>query len=401
MLITCPECQLQVSDKATACPHCGYPMKSSAPQPTPQPKYQSKKHPRLPNGFGQITELKGRNLRNRFRVMVSDGKTEYGKPIQKLLQPQAYFSSYKDAYEALLEYHKNPLELDKSMTISELHDLWKKEGKSNPKTYAAAWTYCGAICALPVKDLRPRHIKLCITPDVPPTIKPLIKIMFNLMLDYAVEYEIVEKNYARSFEISSDINEEIKENQKQHIPFTDSEIQTLWENISTVPDVDLILIQCYMGWRPQELCLLRLEDVNLDKNYIVGGLKTEAGKGRIVPIHPRIRPLIERRMKQSTEAKSEFLFLMDSVTKKHKTEPKPIKYHRYRERMERIMAELGLNPDHKPHDPRKHFVTMAKKHDLDEYAIKRIVGHRIVDITEAIYTDRDPAWLYEEICKIP
>ena len=30
MLIKCPECELQVSDKAIACPHCGYPLKSNA-----------------------------------------------------------------------------------------------------------------------------------------------------------------------------------------------------------------------------------------------------------------------------------------------------------------------------------------------------------------------------------
>ena len=27
MLIKCPECELQVSNKAIACPHCGYPFK--------------------------------------------------------------------------------------------------------------------------------------------------------------------------------------------------------------------------------------------------------------------------------------------------------------------------------------------------------------------------------------
>ena len=26
-LIQCPECELQVSDKALSCPHCGYPLK--------------------------------------------------------------------------------------------------------------------------------------------------------------------------------------------------------------------------------------------------------------------------------------------------------------------------------------------------------------------------------------
>ena len=71
MLIKCPECDLQVSDRAFACPHCGYPLKE---QPKPVRK-SSRKRRRLPNGFGQISELKGRNLRKPFRAMVTVGKT--------------------------------------------------------------------------------------------------------------------------------------------------------------------------------------------------------------------------------------------------------------------------------------------------------------------------------------
>ena len=55
MLIVCPECELQVSDKAINCPHCGYPMKIKTKYKRPTKKK------RLPNGFGQITEIKGRN----------------------------------------------------------------------------------------------------------------------------------------------------------------------------------------------------------------------------------------------------------------------------------------------------------------------------------------------------
>ena len=44
---------------------------------------------------------------------------------------------------------------------------------------------------------------------------------------------------------------------------------------------------------------------------------------------------------------------------------------------------------------------IAKKYKLDEYAIKRIVGHAISDITESVYTERDIEWLHEEISKIP
>lgn len=56
--------------------------------------------------------------------------------------------------------------------------------------------------------------------------------------------------------------------------------------------------------------------------------------------------------------------------------------------------------EHVPHDPRLTFVTMAKKYYVDEYAIKRIVGHKITDITERVYTKRDVEWLKSEIEKI-
>lgn len=63
MLIQCPECDLQVSDKANTCPHCGYPLK---PDAKPKSSRKPNKRRRLPNGFGQISEIKGRNLRNPF-----------------------------------------------------------------------------------------------------------------------------------------------------------------------------------------------------------------------------------------------------------------------------------------------------------------------------------------------
>ena len=43
---------------------------------------------------------------------------------------------------------------------------------------------------------------------------------------------------------------------------------------------------------------------------------------------------------------------------------------------------------------------MFKKYKVDEYAIKLTVGHKIEDITEAVYTDRPVSWLVEEISKI-
>ena len=41
-----------------------------------------------------------------------------------------------------------------------------------------------------------------------------------------------------------------------------------------------------------------------------------------------------------------------------------------------------------------------KKYGVDEYAIKYMVGHKISDITEKVYTQREFEWLKDEIEKI-
>lgn len=408
MLIICPECQLQISDKAFACPHCGYPMQNIKQSPR-----RKAKRMRLPNGFGQISELKGRNLRKPFRVMVTVGKDDEGKPICKPIKPKAYFATYNEAYEALIEYNKNPYSLDTDITVKELFDLWSEEYmRRNHKSsiggsYASAWKYCRDLYNLPVRELRTWHLKRCMdtcsreingqirTPS--DNIKQAMKFLFNMMLDYAVEYELTDRNYARTLSNKSIMDAPEGPLEPGHIAFTEEDLKVLWENINEVPLVDVLLIQCYSGWRPQELGLLRLENIDLENGFIVGGMKTKAGTGRLVPIHSKIRHLVEEKYKEAQELHSPFLFNIE-VEGHKKTIQLTYKYY-YRHFSE-VMESLNLSQDHKPHDGRKTFVTLAKKYKVDEYAIKHMVGHAISDLTESIYTERDPKWLSEEIEKI-
>lgn len=99
-----------------------------------------------------------------------------------------------------------------------------------------------------------------------------------------------------------------RENTKEVIPFTDEEVMQLWNNKDTIPFTDMILMGIYSGWRPQELSILQITDIDLEARTIKGGLKTDAGKNRIVPIHSVIKPLIENRMKEATALQSEYLF---------------------------------------------------------------------------------------------
>lgn len=410
MLIQCPECKLQVSDKALACPHCGYPINRPAYK---KAQRKPNKRRRLPNGFGQISEIKGRNLRKPFRAMVTVGKRANGRPVCKPLKPEAYFETYNEAYEALVEYNRNPYDLDPAMTIEELYEKWferyeKTVGYSSAHSIQNAWEFCTAIHKMRVKDLRPRHIKMCLEEgtriswgrEQPPNVynQAKIKTMFNMMLDYAVEFEIVDKNYARSFSLPDEVIKEVVTTKKGHMAFTDKEVDLLWENIIDEPYAKIVLVQLYTGMRPQEIGLIKLENVDLQNGFLQGGIKTAAGINRIIPIHSKISPIVRGEYQRAKELKSDYLFnVMDANEyKSHKN----LSYHRYLSEFVGIVERLGLNPEHRPHDGRKHFTTMAKKYGVDEYAIKYIIGHVINDITEKTYTERDPQWLKSEIEKI-
>lgn len=409
MLTQCPECELPVSDKANACPHCGYPLKPSEKQKRPR---KSNKRRRLPNGFGQISEIKNRNLRNPFRAMVTVGKTPEGKPICKPLKPESYFATYNDAYAALVEYNKNPYDLEPSITMQELYDKWLPEYEKtvkSTKSVTSAWAYCSGVYKMRVMDIRARHVKGCMEEGVAvirgkaqhpsATMKNQIKSLFNMMLDYALEYELVDRNYSRTFNLTEETVKEIQSVKKEHIAFTDEEMDLLWANISSKQGIDIILIQCYSGWRPQELGLLELKDVDLENWTFRGGMKTDAGENRVVPIHSRIQDLVLRKYQEAEALGSPYLLNWTDPNNRNKKNLK-LTYARYQKAFERIRDELKLNPNHRPHDGRTHFVTMAKRYGVDEYAIKYMVGHKISDITEKVYTRREFAWLREEIEKI-
>lgn len=371
------------------------------------------KRMRLPNGFGQITELKNRNLREPFRAMITVGKTEEGRPICKLLKPKAYFRTYNEAYAALIEYHKNPYDIDSGIKVKELYELWSRKrfeklgSDSTINSIKVAWKYCTAVYDMKVADLRIRHIKSCmeegfiivkgIQRKATPNTQSRIKSIFNQMLDYAVEYELVDKNCSRNFSLPDEVAKEKEKVKKKHIPFTDEEMNILWRNINNVLYTDLVIIQCYSGWRPQEMGLIELKDVDLENWSFIGGMKTDAGEERFVPIHSKIRDLVKEKYDQAVSLGSKYLF--NCIDPKSKGDYL-FSYNKYDKRFKKVMSQLRLNPNHRPHDPRMQFVTMCKKYHVDEYAIKYMAGHAISDITEKTYTERENSWLYEEIEKI-
>lgn len=341
------------------------------------------KRMRLPNGFGQISKL-NQKLRNPWRAMVTIEWTDEGKPVRKIV---GYYKTYNEAYSALMEYHNNPRNLGRPVTMIDLHEMWLAEyERKNPSmsaknNYSAAWKYCESLYKYNVRDVRSYHVKQAVEGEMPPSMHQRLHLLLNLMFDYALQFDLVEKNYSR---LAKPIYESTSDNNDKHFAFTSEEISMIWAHRREYEIADMLLVQIYMGWRPQEL--VRLENINVDlENWcITGGIKTKAGKDRLVPIHEKIRPIIEYYWKPD---KGTLFGKIDN-------------YYKYNVRFRVLVDGLGLNPKHMPHNGRVTFSTLCKKYGVDDYCRKKMMGHSIQDLTDRVYTDLGIEWFHNEISKI-
>jgi len=396
-LLKCPECSHDVSDKATVCMNCGYPMNS----PTNlKPRIRNGKPTKLPNGFGTIYKLHGKRSKP-YRAVKTDRwifDTTTGKSKQIRLTI-GYYATREEAMIALANYNENPYDIKTdSITFSEVYEKWSKDyfptlgNPSSIRTITAAYAYCNGLYDMRMKDIRVSHLEgTILNATVGDSTKGRIKSLFNMIYKYSIAHDIVEKDYASvMFSNGSPIK---RERTKEVIPFSHDEILQLWDNKETIPFTDMVLIGIYSGWRPQELSILKVQDIDLEAGTMKGGLKTDAGKNRIVPIHSIIRPLIENRIQEATALQSEYLF-----NDKNGQQGTYMTYDKYRKRFQKIMDRLNLK--HSPHETRHTFITKAKECNIDEYILKLIVGHAIEDITEKVYTHRTIEQLKSEIEKI-
>ena len=197
----------------------------------------------------------------------------------------------------------------------------------------------------------------------------------------AMEMDIIAKDYSEYIKLP------------KHKPkidrkvFTDEEIVLLWNNLNDLEYADVILILIYTGMRVNELLKLPKINVDLEQNIIIGGSKTEAGKNRVIPIHPKILPLIIKRMDNRTE------YLIPN-----RTEKSFYNYNNFRKN-EFLKIMEKLNMTHTIHDTRHTFATMISDVSDNETAITGIIGHANINMTKR-YTHTSIEKMRKEIEKI-
>ena len=354
---------------------------------------------RLPNGFGSINYL-GSNRRKPYRARLLDGYKDDGKRNYKVI---GYYEKYNDAYTALVDYHRDPYDIQSDVTFAELFEKWSavkfdKISASNINGYKASFRHCEALHNKTIKDIKLNHLQAVIDNCGKnyPTLKK-IKTFLSQMFDFAVMQDIIGKDRDKTEFI--DIGEE--EKSTLHYRFTNKEIDALWR-WSVNDYVQVILMQIYAGTRPSELFDLKKENVNLEEGYfsVVKG-KNKNAKRR-VPIHKKTMPFFEHWMSK----KGEYLITkLDgkkfNMQTSHRTYMdsywipvlKEIGIHTYK-------AEDGTMQEHLPDDTRHTFTSMWKEKKLDETYRKKIQGHSGKGIGEQVYTHLDMEQLKNEINQI-
>lgn len=332
---------------------------------------------KLPNGYGGIRKLGG-HRRKPYAVVLTIGCDGQGRQRQHYL---SYHKTRQEALAALAEYNANPCDLDAArLTFAELRDRWlAKAAGSVPHYAASAYANLAPLHAMTLRDIKRRHVQAAI--DAIPlgtSSKGFAKLLCSKLFAYAVDLELIKDNLAHGVKIAQG------RRSAMHRPFSADEIAMLWRHADDFgARVALVLI--HTGMRPVELCLTESRNVHLEERYLVGGVKTAAGRDRAIPIAEKVAPFIGEWLAGG----GEYLLMAERGG--------PMSYDALANRWRRSPALKSLPRRHLPHDGRHTCATLLDDAGVARRTVQLILGHAGRGITESVYTHKTIAQLVEAV----
>lgn len=205
------------------------------------------------------------------------------------------------------------------------------------------------------------------------------------------EYAVIHQFISRDNDYTSYIKVADFKQSTKHYSFTIDEIKQLRE--ANTSEAKIILIYIYTGCRASELIKIDRSRIHIDEycnddgtdmliSYIITGSKTEAGKNRIIPIHNDIKQYVIDELLQPGKR------LIDES------------YINFINRTVLPKVNKLLDADHTMHDTRKTFASLCQLNNINIYIRKKVLGHKMNDITFDVYTNESKNVLYKEINKI-
>lgn len=365
---------------------------------------------KMPNGYGSVVKLKGKR-RKPWAVRTSYLEEQPDGTVKRKRRYLAYFTKQEAALTYLSELNNGSIvpehkKYSESPTFAEMYEKWKKyrmslkskPGPSTWKNYSIAFNMYSTVHDKKMINIKAQDLQDCITAHSSKSRSTIgnMRAIVRGMYSYAIMNEYVENDITQHlvFEYTDSEN-------PIHTRFTDRELELLWNSVGIINNVDIILIYIYTGLRPSELLEIKSSDVHLTERYMVGGMKTEAGRDRIIPLHNAILPLVEARLHQNRN------YL---ITNKYGNQYTRAVYHN--SNWNTVMSKLNLN--HTPHDCRYTFASLADNACMNETCKKLIMGHALAnkdgtafktggrsDVTRDVYTEKTIPELINEVNKLP
>lgn len=349
------------------------------------------------NGTGSIVKLKG-SRRKPWFAKATTGYKENGQAIQQAIcneKGDKYFATRTEAEEALIWWNKNHgnIKVNKlSYTFKQLYDEWEKiyiptkeERKIMRETHSIVKGKLGLSNSMGLLSAAKRFKPLwnkkysSITKNEFQQViyatqggKTKIVDMRNLIIkldEYALGEDIIIKGYGNLLEIEYDKNE------NKRTPYTYEIIEKIWQREGElIADVQLILL--HTGMRIEELLILENKNINLKEGYLICGLKTNAGKNRIIPIHHEILYIIKRYYNKNNK----YLFTMQNG--------KRFYYDKYRKLYVSFMDSLYLKENYTTHETRYTFRSELDRLGADDRCMDLIMGHETGNTGNRVYNQK-------------
>lgn len=210
------------------------------------------------------------------------------------MQVIGYYSSRDEALTALANYNQmstpEPL-----ITLAKVYHSWfeshsKSVGYSAIESYRNSLRHLAPIAGMPIDAIKYNHLQDIIDNmrqnNLSYSSCKKVRSLINMLFDYAIINEWTTHSYGHYLELGKNIPI------KPHTIFTRQQINKLWRSSHEHAYLPLLLL--YTGMRSIELRTLRRTDINLKQKYFnIRQSKTKAGI-RIIPIHPRILPLVTK-----------------------------------------------------------------------------------------------------------
>lgn len=356
----CRKCKKEIVDGSKFCNFCG----------TKQVYDKSLK--KRCNGEGTV--YKGKN--GKWVAEYTIGWDEEDGKLCRKKRRKTGFPTKLDAIAYMPNLKQEVSQVDGNVKFKDLYKKWieghsDKVGKSTITGYKSVWQYFKPIHYVEVAKLKTEHLQKCI--DECPhgrRTKENMKAVGTCVFRLAMQLDIVDRNYAEYIYIK-------KEDKNERLAFSTEQIQTMWDNVENVPNLKYVLVLCYTGMRLSEMLGALTDDYNAEEGYFITGVKTDAGKNRVITISPKIRPFF------ADFAKGKHLFTEFTAKRFRKDIFYPA--------LQALdMDELDEKGDHiyTPHCCRHTFATLMKNVDAPATDKQKLIGHAKFEMT-AHYTHTD------------